>query len=463
MTRPRTSADHAPLRRLPALLALASLLAGVAVAATARPVSAADPLGTYTLTFDGVVAGRGGGVGASGGLVTFSGGPGDVVGRLDAAPSAAAQASSLEPGTMVRLVAGQANGQAGEQVIGEPTTARAEFPGAVTEDDATQAAPTDAGPLRVVGGEGRAVAAPDRAVAVAGVAGLALAGDGDVPVVRVVGAQADGRAAVDEVGARVSADVELVASRVEVLDQLVLEDVVGTATVVAEGEERTAAAGLTVGSASVAGMPVAVTEAGVVATGEPVVPGTDVDDLTVQLNEVLAEAGIEVRLLGEREEVDGTRATADSGGIGIRVTTPAAQGVPRNDLALVLGRARTSVFAEPAAPTTPAAPAPPSTSSAPPAPEGHVEEPATSAGGAAVERSPGVATPVERAAPTASADPPRVAPEASPDPATSSPEMVVAGARMSARTAYAGFAAWLLFTSTIPMLGAFWLRRRGLA
>ena len=450
------------LRRLPALVAAASLLAGLAVAATARRVEAADALGTYSLTFDGVVAGRGGGIGASGGLVTFSGGPGDVVGRLDAAPSAAAQASSLEPGSTYRLVAGQANAQAGDQVLGEPTTARAEFPGDVTEDDATQAAPGPAGPVQVVGGEGHAVAAADRATAVGGVATFAVGADQDVPVLTVVGARATGRAVADAAAGTLRAHVEVAAERVEVLDQLVLHDVVGTATTTADGDDRDATATLVVGSATVGGVPVAITEDGVAATGEPLVPGGDLEDLTVQLNDALADAGIRVRLLGAHQQTEGTRASADSGGIGIDVTTPATQGVPRNDLSLVLGRGRTTLYAEP--PRTAAAPT--ASSSLGTGADADAVAPTTRTGDVPARTT---SRRVDVPAPTATGPTaPQVAPEAAsaPDPAAgapSAPAMVVAGARMSPRTAYAGFAAWLLFTSTIPLLGTVWLRRRGIA
>lgn len=452
------------LRRLPWLLSAASLVAGLSVAATARPVVAAGNLGAYSLTFSGTAAGRGGGVGASGGLVTFSGGPCDVSGRLDAAPSSAAQASSIEPGTMYRLVAGQVNAQAGEQVLGEPTTARAEFPGDTTEADATQADSGDTGVLRVVGGQGQARAVADSAAARAAVADfVAGAGQEGPPVVRIAGAFGDGRAVADEGAGALSAAVEVGAARVEVLDQLVLHDVVGTAEVAATGDDRTATAGFTIGAASVAGTPVVIGEDGVVVAGDPAVPGADVEALTEQVNAVLVDAGIEVRLLGARETSEGSRVAADSGGLGIRVTTPATQGVPRNDLELVLGRATATLFAEPAAP--PPATAPVVTPSPSPAATSTPTATTPTAPSTTTRDAPPTSTGVSLPAPRAgTAMPPQVAPE---EPATSaptaSPAMVVAGARMSPRTAYAGFAAWLLFTSTIPMLGAFWLRRRGLA
>ncbi len=399
------------LRRLPAVLTAASLLAGIAVAATARRVEAADGLGTYSLTFDGVVAGRGGGIGASGGLVTFAGGPGDVVGRLDAAPSAAAQASSLEPGSTYRLVAGQANGQAGEQVLGEPTTARAEFPGAVTEDDATQADPGAAGPVQVVGGRAHALAAADRAAAVGGVTTFVVGTDPDAPVLTVVGAHAEGRATADAAAGTLRAHVVVAADRVEVLDQLVLHDVVGTATTTADGDAQDAMATFEVGSATVAGVPVAITDDGVVATGDPVVPGSDLDDLTAQLNDALADAGIRVRLLGTREQSGDGRVAADTGGIGIDVTTPATQGVPRNDLSVVLGRGRATLYAEPAAVAPPLTSTPrPDTGTDVVAPP-RASSPGTTPGGAVSPRR------LDLPAPTASGPAaPQVAPEAAPRP-----------------------------------------------
>lgn len=439
-------------RAVPAVLAslaVASLLAGTIVLATAHPVGAADELGAYAVTFTGTAAGRGGGVGASGGLVSFSGGPADVAGRLDGAPSSSAQASSVEPGTMARLVGGQVNGGAGSEVVGEPTTARAEFPGEVTEDDAAAADPGAAGPLRVTGARAHAEATADRAVAVTEVAEL-LAGP-DEPAVAVRGAFGDGRARAD--GSRVSGTTTVGVAHVTVLGQLELWDVVGTATVDGTADGATASSDLTVGAAAVDGVPVTIGDDGVVVSDDAVLPGSDVATATEQVNAALAAAGIRVRLHDQRA-VDGSdRAVADSGGIGITVTTPSAEGVPGNTFELVVGRATMTAFVEPAATFPATTSAPVGTSS----PVDTTTDDATALDGTAPRTSTtapsvAVAPPEETTAP-----PPDVAPEPEP---SADPDLVVAGRQMSARTAYAGFAAWLLSTSAVPLLLALWLQRR---
>lgn len=434
-----------------ASLAVASLLAATVVLAAAHPVQAADELGAYAVTFTGTAAGRGGGVGASGGLVSFSGGPADVAGRLDGAPSSSAQASSIEPGTMARLVGGQVNDGSGSEVVGEPTTARAEFPGDVDEDDATQADPGAAGPLRVTGGRAHAEATADRATAVAEVAEL-LVGP-DEPAVRIDGAFGDGRARAD--GSRVSGTVTVGVAHVVVLGELELWDVVGTATVDGTADGATASSELTVGAAAVGGVPVTIGDDGVVVDDDAVLPGSDAATATEQVNAALEAAGIRVRLHDQRAEDGPDRAVADSGGVGITVTTPSAEGIPGNTFALVVGRATTTAFVEPAQTLPAVTPAPADTFS----PVDRTADEATALDGGATPRTSTTAPSVAVAPSEEVVTPPDVADDPAPT-SSADADLVVAGRRMSARTAYAGFATWLLSTSAVPLLLALWLQRR---
>ncbi len=401
---------------------------------------------------------------------------------------------------MARLIGGQVNDASGEQVVGEPTTARAEFPGQVSEDDATQAGQDPIGPMTVTGGRALARAAADRAVAqatvghfeVAEAASMAAGGrlaravgtssrwprlprrparawqqdpDPTGAAVTVVGAFADGAATATDADGTVATTVAVGADRVEVMGQLVLEDLAGTAAVAAVGDHRRAQAELTIGAATVADVPVSLDHEGVTVAGEHLVAGADVDEATAQLNAALEAAGIQVRLLDERETVEGTRAAADSGGIGITVTTPSTEGVPRNVLSVVVARGSATIFAEPASPSAPhVASTPPvssPTSETATRPAG--ETPSPDGPGRSASRPDPQAAVAVGAPPSAQASPPQVAPGVGSGRGgvADRPALVVAGRTMSARTAYAGFAAWLLFTSAIPLVGIAWLGRAG--
>jgi hypothetical protein len=359
-----------------ALLALTTLL-------TMQPVAAADPFAAYAMTYRGVAAGPVGGVGASGGLVVFDGGPGFVVGRLDAAPSGSAEAASVEPGTMVRLVGGQVNDGAGDEVVGEPTTARAEFPGDRAQDDATQIEPQEAGPLTITGGHATASVAPEASVARSGVtrfeiadqaggsaaalrAGLAawrttwIDGDGgltaaqqprtadDTPAVLIAGAYGDGSATVDRAAGIADSVVEVGADRVEVLGALTIHGVVGRAVASAAGHERSSTATLTIGEASLAGVPVTIDSAGIAVAEQHLVAGADVTAANDDLNALLEQAGLRVHLLDTVAEHDDVMARARSGGLSIAIVTPSTSGIPRNELTMVIGRGEATVVAEPA-------------------------------------------------------------------------------------------------------------------
>lgn len=479
------------LRRVGLLTATVSALLALTTLLTMRPVAAADPFGTYAMTYRGIAAGPVGGVGASGGLVVFDGGPGFVVGRLDAAPSGSAEAASVEPGTMVRLVGGQVNDGAGDEVVGEPTTARAEFPGDRTEDDATQAGPQQAGPLTITGGHATASVSPEASVARSGVARFEIAdqaggtaatlraalavwrttwvdGDGglaaaqqpraadDADAVLVAGAFGDGSATVDRTAGIADSVVEVGADRVEVLGALTIHGVVGRALASAAGDERSSTATLTIGEASLGGVPVTIDSSGISVAEQDLVAGADVTAANADLNALLEQAGLRVQLLDTVTEQDDVTARASSGGLSIAIVTPSTSGIPRNELTMIVGRGEATVAAEPA---HPAQDDPAADVSTPPADGGVVDgaAPSPPTGGTTLLGDPvlggGQAPPVDGSAPDVAA--PEVAPQATP-PA----QIVAAGMTMSTRTAYAGFAAWMLFTFTLPLLGSLLLGRK---
>ena len=480
--RPRTA------RITAATLGLVSLTTLVLALASVRPADAQPAGGSYALTYDGAAAGPAGGVGASGGLVVLDGGPAHLSGRLDSGPSASAEASSVEPGTMARLLIGQANG-AGAPGLTVPTTARADFPGATDEDDASVADQTT-GPVTVAGGEAHVQAGAAQSVSRAGLARLTIAGAGTdaaaratvlrsaldawrrrylaptaasthvvpggrapaaagsdpaPPLLTVDGATGDARAAADDTPGS-TATVHL--GRLAVLDTIVIEDVTGHAAV-GLGEDGTpnADANLTVAAATVGGVPVAIDEQGVRVADRTPVSGDDLDAASTALNQALSAAGVQVSLLPAAHDAGAHDATGDSGGVRIRITTPSNSGVPRNVVALIAGRVTTTLTSGPA----PAAVAPPSTTGS-----------VGSTSGAGTSGTAGLAPTADipvASAPASGTRPPQVAPSAAP----SSGDVMVAGRRVSARTAYAGFAAWLLFTFTIPVLIAITVGRRAVA
>jgi hypothetical protein len=98
-------------------------------------------------------------------------------------------------------------------------------------------------------------------------------------------------------------------------------------------------AGVTVGSASVGGVPVTVDSDGVHAAGQTLVPLGPVQQTTEQVNQQLSAAGIAVHVLSAVQSVSATGAVADSGGMVITVNTPPLPGgVAQNALTIYVGR-----------------------------------------------------------------------------------------------------------------------------
>jgi hypothetical protein len=400
-----------------------------------------------------------GDVGIGGGLTALDGGVPFVSARVDSGPSSAARAAAVEPGTLVRTVAGVANTEAGETVLDVPL-AEAEFPGdGERSGDALGSLEEDG--LRLDGLTASALAQPTvaRGTAVVGSAAGEFPGAGPLGL-------STGRATTTVTGDLASGALSAVsasrAGRLVLFDQVVIEEVVGTAIVRLEDGERTAVGTTSVGAVTIAGVPVLVTEDGVVVDDTAPLPlGTD--DPNAVVAQVLDETGLSLRLLAPTERVEGRSATADSGGLLVTVASPALAdgGVPANDLTIVLGAATATLSDEPPpAPLPPldlgAAPAPPSTAG------GNAATPGSSTSGPSTSTAP---LPADR--PGVDPGPAaQVAPPAS-DGVVAAPgeepprQVLVAGRRVDARTAIAALGAWQLLSLAICTLAAFTLRGGG--
>ena len=449
------------------LVSLTTLLLALA---SVRPAGAAPRGRSFALTYGGSAAGPAGGVGASGGLVVLDGGPAWLSGRLDSSPSASAAASSVEPGTMARLVVGQANG-AGAPGVSLPTTARADHPGETGDDDATLTGERTLGPVTVAGGQAVAHAGDQAASSRAGLGRLAIVGgagsraalsaalaswrrrwvapaaapasgvaapsatgDPAPPLLALDDTTGTGRA--DDTDAP-TAQAEVRIGRVRILGSIILETVAGRATVaLGDAGAPTAEGSFTVGAATIGGVPVTIDDRGVRVADRDVVAGGEVDAASAALAKALERSGVALSLLAPTEQTGDHDASASSGGLRVTLTTPSNQGVPRNVVALVLGRVTTTLTAAGA-------------------PAATVGGTASLAGAPVRGTDAGTSVgsgPSDLPAAAGSAAPPPVdAPEVAP-PADGTGRVVVAGRTVSVRTAYAGFAAWLLFTFTLPVL-----------
>ena len=319
------------MRRL-LLLAVALLPAATALS-TVRPVQAAshEAFGSFGLTVTAAALRTEGVVGASGGLVTLDAGAAFTTGRLDSGPSSYALGAPVEPGTLGRTLVGTVNTEAGTTVLTVPD-AEAAYPGRGTAS--TEYAPAQTvGPLTVAPGRASSSATADRATATTSNSGLVLAGvvdgDGLSASSTLTGTAATGTG--DVVGS----------SRVDSLDVagvLALEDVVATARVVITGGTPVTTAQLTVGSATVAGVPVTIDEEGVHAAGQGTGLGP-VQDAQDQVEQALAAAGVSARAVGVTRTVEGRTGYADTGGLRITLRTPDLPGgVAANALTVTVGK-----------------------------------------------------------------------------------------------------------------------------
>ncbi|MCW2545015.1 MAG: hypothetical protein JWM40_2567 [Frankiales bacterium] len=319
-----------------AALAALGALAPMAVAlVVGHPVvsAATAPLDDFSLTALVAGARTSGDVGAAGGLVTLESGSGWVQAALDGGPSSFVRAAPYEPGPLIRTVVGQVNDAAGQQVLAVPD-AEAGFPGPSTGDLAT-VPETSAGPLVVSGGSATARAASTTASGTSTGASLALTGvlvvDGSTSAVTLSGDKAKGTA---------TAAARTAVGRVTIAGVLELRNVVATASVTGTATTHKADAHLSIGTLSVAGQEVGLTDDGLVAAGTPIVPGTTIAQATDAANGVLSAAGVTISVTAATRHTGPREASADTGGVKITIATPDLPGgVAANRLEVVLGSA----------------------------------------------------------------------------------------------------------------------------
>jgi len=305
-----------------------ALLPPAALATTAS-VAAAPPvqLSRFALTVIAGGATSGGAVGASGGLVTVDSGSAYVRARLDSGPSSAVLADVAEPGSLARTLVGQTVGQ---QTLPVPA-AEAEYPGHGTGTSET-VPPASAGPLSSGAGSASAHADATSATGRSDGSAFGLAG-------AYQGTGSSTLATLRRTGEDLSAAATSGVAGLSVGGALSMSQVSGFATVRLAGGNRTADAGVTVGSASVNGVPVTIDGDGVHAAPLPLIPLGPVRQTTEQLNQQLRAAGIEVHTLAATHTVTSSGAFADSGGVVITVTSaPLPGGVAGNTLTLYVGR-----------------------------------------------------------------------------------------------------------------------------
>lgn len=419
--------------------AVLPLLLGVVAV---RPAGAQAVTGYESYSLTALAAGvrTSGDVGAAGGLATLDTGSASVTARLDSAPSAAVLAAPYEPGALFRTVVGQVNAGAGEQVLDVPD-AEAQFPGQQTSGELETVPPAEGGPASSKGGAASAAASEDSASGSATGERLVVEG-----ALEVDGSSSSAELTADGDAGTTTSVARTVVGRVVVAGVLELRDVVATARIVAKGDTHVAEASLTVGGASVAGQEVVIGGDGVTAVGTPVVPGQTVQDLTDAANAALTAAGIEVSALGTTETSTARDATADTGGVAIRLVTPTLPGgVAGNALDVVVGGVVLTATDAPALPELP--PLPPI--ELPPVDTGSSSSGTTTflPGTPAVPGTPGL--PAVEAPPVAA---PQVAPAS----------LVVAGRELPAEVVLAAFAAWQFLSLGTATLYAVVDRRRRL-
>ena len=405
--------------------------APAAAAATSAPVY--SQVGLTALLAGVRTAGL---VGVSGGLVTLDSGSASVVARLDAAPSAQVLAAPYEPGTLARTGAGQVNAAAGQAVIDVPD-AEARYPGQSTGQLET-VPPQTIGPVSLAGGSASALTTATRASGTATGAAFVVAG-----ALRVgLSSSTVEMTAVAATGTvRQTGHTEV--SRVEVGGLLIVEDIVGRATLTATRDVHTADQSLAIGGASVGGQEVVIGNDGVRAVGMPLVPGQDLKTATDQVNARLLAAGIAVRTVGGRSAHSARGASADTGGVQITLaTSDLPGGVAANHLTITVGGVS---LTELDALTVPELATPPVVDLGPapvlPGTTTTTFVPGTSA----VPALPPL---------SASEQPPQVAPTSLPA------AFLVSGRRVSAQTALLAFAGWQFLSLGTATLYAFVERRR---
>jgi hypothetical protein len=420
------------------VLAVTTLLPLLVALVLVRPVSAAgDPVFDQASLTAIAAAGRTGGVvGASGGLVTLDTGSAYVSATLDSSPSAAVVAAPQEPGTLFHTGAGQVNGAAGQTVVGT-LEAEARYPGD-TSGSFSVGDPVDNPPVYL----GTANASAH--VSATSASGLAQAARYSIAPLFDVGPGTSAvHLSVDVDKGTAAQDAKVTVADVDLLGVLKIQSVVGTAKVTADHDTHTAVQSLVVSGATVAGQQVGITNDGVVAAGQPLLPGTTISQATDQVNAALAAAGItSVHTIGGTAKHTDRSAEADTGGLEIVLKSPdLPAGVSANTLTITLGGVQLTELDALAVPSVPVVlpSLPPGTTSQPPSTVTTVI-PGTpgvpgSSGGA---QQPQVAGPTQAAA------------------------FEVRGRRISDKTALLAFAGWQILSLGTATLYGFVERRRRL-
>jgi hypothetical protein len=333
-------------RPLAALVALTALAPTAVVLVLGHPVVSAATTSFDDFALTALVAGArtSGDVGAAGGLVTLETGSAWVQASLDGGASSFVRAAPYEPGPLIRTVVGQVNDAAGQAVLAVPD-AEASNPGPPAADLAL-VKETTAGPLVVSGGSATARAATTTASGTSTGASLALTGvlvvDGSTSAVTLSGDKAKGTAA---------ATARTAIGRVTVAGVLELRNVVATASVLGTATDHKAEAHLSIGTLSVAGQEVGLTDDGLVVAKTPLLPGTTIGQATDAANSALSAAGVTLSITAATRHTGPREASSDTGGVKITVATPDLPGgVAANRLEVVLGSAsltETDVLAGP--------------------------------------------------------------------------------------------------------------------
>lgn len=410
-----------------------AVLGAVAALAVCWPVDARSAVSYDSFAVSALVAGArtAGDVGASGGLVTLESGSAWVQADLDSSPSSFVRAAPYEPGPLTRTVAGQVNSSAGQKVLTVPD-AEAAFPGEGS-GDLGLVPEQSSGPLTISGGAASARASAAAASGTSTGASLELQ-----DLVRVDGSTS--AVSLQSTPGSATATARTAVGRVSVQGVLELRDVVATASVSAVGDQHRADAHLSVGSMTVAGQEVGLTDDGLVVANQPVLPGTTIAQATDAANGALAAAGVRVELTAARRHTGPREAAADTGGVRITVTTPDLPGgVAGNRVVVVVGSASLTeedALAVPTGDTGSSVPPPSATGARPPTTTTTI-----------VPGTPG----------TPGVQPPTVA---APLALTG---YEVLGRRFTGMDALAAFGAWQFLTLASVTLYAFVDRRRRLA
>lgn len=451
-------------------LIVATLLPVLFSAVFVRPVRADAPhYGLYTIDLAGYALGVDGEIGAGGGLTPVDPAVATALARLDSSPSATVSAAAVEPGTLPRTVVAVGNSSAGQELASVPL-AQANHPGEGT-GNADLLGQTDIGGVITSGLIARAEA--DR---------LTVWGESSVGQLRLPDAPAsaaslwtgldqlrleypttfapaEARAAsmgiidnatttvsatVDESSGRIVTDTTSSAERIQLFGEIDLRGIVGTTAIEVTPDGATTTATLDIASVTIAGVPVEVSDAGVVVDGTGI-DGDDARAVTDAINEVLAEAGISIALAAPvSDDADG-RATADSRGLRIEMRTPALAdgGIPANDAALVIGGVRSSVLRQASTSTTPtpvASPTPTPTPTPSTAPERAEVAGPRSGGGVGSGTTPPTSVVATPTAPSPQVAPPATA--GTPTPTQPVTAVAVVGVELDPRVAIALLGLW---------------------